>query len=138
MTDLERVSLSLEKELLQELNKMISREGYGNRSEFIRDLIRGHIVQKQWESDMDVLGTLTIVFDHHQPDLTKKLTEIQHDFSGKVLAATHIHLSHHLCAEMIMLNGNSGEIRKMSNAIKSLRGILHAELSLSTTGTGIH
>ena len=137
MSELVRVSLSLEDDLLKKLNHMTEQEGYENRSEFIRDLIRGHIVSNEWESTEKVLGTLTIIFDHHQPELSRKLTEIQHDFSGKVLAATHIHLSHHICAEMIMLSGIGTEIRKMSNAIKSLKGILHAELSLSTTGNGI-
>lgn len=137
MADLVRVSLSLEESLLENLNRMTEQEGYQNRSEFIRDLIRGHIVEKQWENQEEVLGTLTIVFDHHQPELTRKLTELQHDFTGKVLAATHVHLSHHICAEMIMLNGIGSEIRAVTNAVKSLRGILHAELSISTTGHGI-
>lgn len=137
MSGLVRVSLSLEESLLENLNQMTEQEGYQNRSEFIRDLIRGHIVEKQWECQEDVLGTLTVVFDHHQPELTQKLTEIQHDFSGKVLAATHVHLSHHICTEMIMLHGVSAEIRAMANAVKSLRGVLHAELSISTTGQGI-
>ena len=137
MSELVRVSLSLEESLLKNLNRMTEEEGYQNRSEFVRDLIRGHIVRKQWENRNDVLGTLTVIFDHHQPELTAKMTEIQHDFPGKVLAATHIHLSHHLCAEMIMLCGNGAKIREAANAIKSLRGVLHSELSLSTTGHGI-
>ena len=137
MSELVRVSLSLEESLLKNLNRMAEEEGYRNRSEFVRDLIRGHIVRKQWENRDDVLGTLTVVFDHHQPELTAKMTKIQHDFPGRVLAATHLHLSHHICAEMIMLSGNGAGIREMSNAIKSLRGVLHSELSLSTTGHGI-
>ena len=137
MSELVRVSLSLEESLLENLNQMAEQEGYQNRSEFIRDLIRRHIVEKQWEHQEEVLGTLTVVFDHHQPELTRKLTEIQHDFSGKVLAATHVHLSHHICTEMIMLHGVGAEIRAMANAVKSLRGVLHAELSISTTGHGI-
>lgn len=137
MTDLARLSLSLEKTLLDNLNQMAEEEGYQNRSEFVRDLIREHIVKKQWESTGEVLGTLTIIFDHHQPELTRKLTELQHDFTGKVLAATHVHISHHICAEMIMLSGSGTEIRTMANRIRSLRGILHAELSLGTTGHGI-
>lgn len=137
MTELARLSLSLEQPLLEELNRMTEEEGYRNRSEFVRDLIRDHIVRKQWESGREVLGTLMIVFDHHQPELTRKLTELQHDFMGKVLAATHVHISHHICAEMIMLCGSGTEIRTMTNAIRSLRGILHADLTFSTTGNGI-
>ena len=137
MTELARLSLSLEQPLLQQLNQMTEEEGYRNRSEFIRDLIRDHKVKKQWESQEEVLGTLTIIFDHHQPELTRKLTDLQHDFPGKVLAATHVHISHHICAEMIMLSGLGSEIQTMTNTIRSLRGILHAELALGTTGHGI-
>jgi len=129
MSKLVRVSLSIEEQLLARVNQLMQTGGYENRSEFIRDLIREHIVQKQWEEGGEVVATLTLVYDHHQRGLTEKLISMQHHCQGQVLASTHVHLSHKICAEMIMVKGTAGEIRKLANEMKKLRGVLNAEMS---------
>lgn len=132
MSKLVRVSLSIEDNLFTRLSKLVQDNGYENRSEFIRDLIRDRIVNEQWNADGEVVATLTIVYNHHQRGLTEKLVERQHHSGGHVLASTHVHLSHHLCAEMIMLRGRGEEIRRLADSIRKLRGVLHADLSLAT------
>ena len=132
MSKLVRVSLSIEENLFIQLSDLVRDNGYENRSEFIRDLIRNRIVNDQWNADGEVVATLTIVYNHHQRGLTEKLVELQHHSGGHVLASTHVHLSHHLCAEMIMLRGRGEEIRRLADSIRKLRGVLHADLSLAT------
>ncbi len=137
MSDLTRVSLSLDQSLLDSLEQLAAKSGYENRSEFIRDLIRDHLARDQWQSGEEVLGTLTLIYNHHQRGVTEKLVELQHHSGEHILASTHVHLSHEICAEMIMLRGSGSGIIKLTNALKQLRGVLHASLAMSTTGKDI-
>ena len=135
MSDLERVSISLEKPLLRKLEKLIAGSKYENRSEFIRDLIRGQLVQNEWDtSTAEVIGTITMIYDHHQRQLSERLTDLQHDHHHHVLATTHVHLDHHLCAEMIMMKGPPVVIRGLADQLRQQKGVLHASLSIGSTG----
>lgn len=137
MPELARISLSIETPLLEKLEELTSAGGYENRSEFIRDMIRERLTRKQWDSGEDVLGTVTVVYNHHRRGLTEKLVELQHHSLDRVLASTHVHLSHEICAEMIMVRGNGEQIRRFTAAVKRQKGVLHTELSMSTTGENI-
>jgi CopG family transcriptional regulator, nickel-responsive regulator len=134
MSKLVRCSLSIDPELFKHLEKLVETSGYENRSEFVRDLIREKIVEKKWEKNELTLGTLTIIFDHHQRNLNKNLTAIQHHNHSIILASTHIHLSHELCAEMIMMKGKAVEIQDISNKLSKQIGVLHSTLSMSAPG----
>jgi len=134
MGDLVRTGLSLERELLERFDAAISRRGYQNRSEAIRDLIREHLVEEAVEDNKVIVGTLTMVYDHHQPNLSAKLIEAQHEAASKVLAATHVHLDHHHCLEVVILKGRSGEVKSLADRILSLRGVKHGQLTVTTTG----
>lgn len=136
MSELIRLSMSIEKSLAKKLDALAAEAQYANRSEFLRDLVRNAAVVKQWKSNEEVLGTLTILYDHHQRGLTEKLTSIQHDHGGEILAATHLHLTHHLCAEMIMVRGKAVDVKRFADSMQKLKGVLHAVLSMSSTGYG--
>ena len=111
MSDLVRLSISLEKPLLQRLERLVRSSRYTNRSEFIRDLIRQRLVEQQWaDQRQEVVGTITLIYDHHARQLADKLVDIQHDHHEMVMATTHVHLSHDLCAEMIMVRGGAGHV----------------------------
>ena len=130
-----RVSLALDEPLSRKLDEMVRSSGYGNRSEFVRDMIREQMVARAWEAGQtEVLGTITLIYNHHQRELCAKLTEIQHDAKVRILAATHVHLSHELCAEMIMTVGQPDAVRELHLALRRPRGILHAALSMSSAG----
>jgi len=131
MGDLVRTGVSLEKELLEKFDAAIHRKGYQNRSEAIRDLIREHLVEGAAEENKVIVGTLSMVYDHHQPNLSAKLIEAQHAAASKVLAATHVHLDHHHCLEVVILKGRSGEVRSLADRILSLRGVKHGQLTVT-------
>jgi len=133
MGDLVRTGLSLEANLLERFDNAIHRKGYQNRSEAIRDLIREHLVQAAAEENKVIVGTLTMVYDHHQPGLSAKLIEAQHAAASKVLAATHVHLDHHHCLEVVILKGRSGEVKSLADRILSLRGVRHGQLTVATS-----
>lgn len=137
MSEISRVSLSLDTPLLEKLDRLTRENHYQNRSEFIRDLIRGELARQEWIQNEEVLATLTLVYNHHQRGLTEKLVDLQHHCHETVLAATHVHITHEICAEMIMIRGRGNGIRALADAIKQQRGVLHAELTMSTTGEKI-
>ena len=137
MSDLVRLSVSIDKPLYDHLEKLVKRSGYTNRSEFVRDMIRKQLVQGQWAKDQEVLGTITLVYDHHRRQLTEKLTSLQHRHHHAVLVTTHVHLTHRLCAEVILVRGKASQVRELADLMGKQRGVLHAELSLSSTGAGL-
>ncbi|MBE6368356.1 MAG: nickel-responsive transcriptional regulator NikR [Lentisphaerae bacterium] len=131
-----RVSLALDEALLRQLDAKMAETKCGNRSEFVREVLRDHLVGLAWEkSDAEMLGTITLLYNHHQRELCAKLTELQHDSPVKILASTHVHLSHELCAEMIMAVGAPQVLHDLHHQIRQVRGVLHATLSMSSSGS---
>lgn len=134
MADLVRLSLSLPQPLLQQLEAMMQQQGYTNRSEFIRDMIRDQLVTREWTAPAETLGTVTLVYNHHIRQLSERLIELQHHHYHVILAATHVHLDHNLCAEMILVRGQPAQIQELADHLRQQKGVLHATLSISSTG----
>jgi len=134
MSSLVRTGISLDRELLARFDQMIERKGYGSRSEAIRDLVREHSVEADVARNKVIVGTLTVVYDHHQPRLAERLIEAQHHYHGRVLATTHIHLDARHCLEVVIVKGRSAEVQHFAEHILSLRGVKHGKLIMTTTG----
>ena len=134
MATLERISISLDKELCRKLDAMVRCSRAANRSEFIRDLVRAEIVAEEWEKDDEAVGAITLVYDHHARHLPARLTAVQHDYHEEILSATHAHLDEDMCVEMILAHGRAGRLKEIADRLKGLKGVLHAQLSMSTTG----
>ncbi|MDR3735559.1 MAG: nickel-responsive transcriptional regulator NikR [Acidobacteriaceae bacterium] len=134
MAELSRTGISLEQELLAGFDKLIARRGYKNRSEAVRDLIREALLSEAVDSNKPVIGTLTLVYDHHVPGLGQKLTEVQHHAGAMVLATTHVHLDHHYCLEVIILKGRSRAIQEIADKIIAMRGVDLGKLVLTNSG----
>jgi len=137
MSDLVRLSFSIERDLYEQLESLVKEAHYTNRSEFVRDMIREHLVARQWQRDEECLGTVTLIYHHSLRQLGQKLTKVQHHHHNRVLVATHVHLNEDLCAETIMIRGRASEIRHVADELRRQKGVLHAALSMSTTGTDI-
>lgn len=137
MDTLARFGVSLDRHLLVEFDRLIERRKYTNRSEAIRDLIRDSLVGQQWDENKDTVATITFVYDHHVPDLARKLTRIQHDFQGQIMAGMHVHLDHDHCLEVLVARGKGGAIREVADALLSVKGVKHGKLTMTTTGKGL-
>jgi len=134
MPELARLSFTIEESLLKRLEHLMKRAKFRNRSEFIRDLIRSRLVETQWEGNEEALGTVTLIYDHDTRQLSDKLTALQHEHHHAILATTHVHLDHHLCAEMIMCRGRAHILRELSEQLGQQKGVLHSQLAMSSTG----
>jgi len=132
---IERFSTSLEEGLLKRFDRFIGRHGYENRSEAVRDLIRKALVADEWESGKeDVMGVVSIVYDHHRPNLLNKITQLQHDSETLIISATHVHMDHHNCLEMIIVKGKPRQVRRLADSLITLRGVKDGNLSVASTG----
>ena len=134
MPELVRFGVSLEKSLLTSFDQFIKRKQYSNRSEAIRDLIRNELVGQTWGDNKGIVGTVTLVYDHHQRELLSKLTECQHDFGRLIISNLHVHLDHHHCLEVIIVRGKSTEVQKLANRLIGTKGVIHGKLTMTTTG----
>jgi CopG family transcriptional regulator, nickel-responsive regulator len=138
MSELSRIGVAFDSDLLEKFDQLIERRGYTNRSEAFRDLIRDELVEKTSESpDASVVGTVTLVYDHHVRMLTDKLTDLQHDHHKSILSTVHVHLDHDNCLEVLIVRGKSGTVRKIADALISTKGVKHGRLTITTSGAGL-
>ncbi len=137
MTELVRFGVSLDKELLERFDALIKIKHYNNRSEAIRDLIRHDLVTREWQEGRDVAGAITLIYDHHQRELLSKMTEVQHDFQKVIISTQHIHLDHDNCLEIVAVKGTAKEVQRLADTLKSIKGVRHGTLSMSSTGKNI-
>lgn len=137
MSKLVRFGVSLDQGLLKRFDQLIKERDYTCRSEAFRDLIRQELVQKQWRGGEEISGAITLIYDHHKRELVNKLMDIQHDFGELIISSQHIHLDHSNCLEIIAVKGSAKEAQKLADSLKSVKGVKHGTLSMSTTGKGI-
>jgi CopG family nickel-responsive transcriptional regulator len=122
---------------LERFDALIREKQYTNRSEALRDLIREELVQREWREGSDVAGAITLIYDHHKRDVLSRVTDTQHEFQGVIISTQHIHLDHHNCLEIVAARGKAEEVQKLADALRSLKGVRHATLSMSSTGREI-
>jgi CopG family nickel-responsive transcriptional regulator len=135
MAELTRFGISMDAELLERFDALLEQKGYANRSEGVRDLVRGALVEDQWaRGDEQIMGTVTIVYDHHTRDLADKLTEHQHSHHDAIISALHVHLDHHNCLEVVVLRGSADQVRRLADEMIGTKGVKHGKLAMTTTG----
>jgi len=136
---LSRVGISVPSTLLEHFDHYISNRGYSNRSKAICDLVRDKLTQEEWKlGNEEVVGAVSLVYDHHTRELAAKLTELQHQNHQYVISTTHVHIDKHNCLEIITLRGPGKAIRKLGENLIATRGVLHGKMIFSTTGKEFH
>jgi len=131
--ELERISITVESELLRRFEDLLERRQLGNRSEAIRDLIRHRLVEDEIEAgEGTAMASLTLVYDHEQRELSRRLVESGHAHHAQVLSVLHMHLDHRLCLEVQVLKGTPAELQYYADHLIGLRGVKHGQLVLSS------
>jgi CopG family nickel-responsive transcriptional regulator len=134
MSDLERVSLAIEKELIERFDALIARDGKANRSEAIRDLIRNRLVEEETSTGRgEMVASVTIVYDHHKRELADRLLSAGHDHHKAVLASMHVHLDEANCLEVVALRGKAKDVRHLAEHLIGMKGVKHGKLVLTST-----
>jgi CopG family transcriptional regulator, nickel-responsive regulator len=128
----ERVGVSFEPQLLNKFDILIKKRGYTNRSEAIRDLVRKEIIESEIkEKEGEVIGTLTIIYDHDIGNVTNKLLHLQHHHHAEISFTTHVHVNEHTCLEIVVIRGQLSRVKKFSENIKALKGVKHGQLTIT-------
>jgi CopG family nickel-responsive transcriptional regulator len=126
--------LAIEKNLIERFDALVERDGKANRSEAIRDLIRNRLIEEEVAAGRgEIVGTVTIVYDHHKRELAERLTAAGHDHHEHVLASMHVHLDQANCLEVVALRGRAREIRHLAEHLIGMKGVKHGKLVLSST-----
>ena len=130
---LSRIGIAIDSELLARFDRFIAKQGYTNRSEAFRDLIRDRLVTATVENpDAPTVGTVTLVYDHHSRLLPEKLMNLQHEHHELIVCTTHAHLDHDTCLEVIILRGPSKRVRKLADVLIGTKGVQHGRLVMSS------
>jgi CopG family nickel-responsive transcriptional regulator len=138
MSKLVRIGVAIEKDLLDKFDALIEQRAYPNRSEAFRDLIRGELVQESWKSpDSEVVGSLTLVYDHHVRMLSDKLLDLQHESHDAILSTLHVHLDHDNCLEVLLIRGKVRHVHQLADALISTKGVKHGKLTITSSGKDI-
>ena len=132
MGRLSRIGVAVDSDLLKRFDDFISRLGYSNRSEAFRDLIRDRLVAEQTaSSSATVVGTVTLIYNHHAHGVTEKLTELQHAHHELVVSTSHAHLDHDSCLEVLIVHGKSGQVEQFAGRLIGLKGVQHGRLVMT-------
>jgi len=133
MAPVSRIGVSLDSDLLHRFDGFIADKGYQNRSEAFRDLIRDRLVRSAVVApNVPVVGSVTLIYDHHTRLLPEKLADLQHDSHAIVVSTLHVHLDHDLCLEVIVLRGESRDVQKLADRLISTKGVRHGRLVISS------
>lgn len=140
---MERITITIEEDLLKEIDALSEKRGYKSRSEIFRDMAREALAreaigsEQQLDNDQPCYGSLTYVYDHGIRDLPNRLTDSHHAHHALSVATTHVHVSHDNCLEVSILAGTAGDLRKFADSVISQRGIRYGNLHLIPVSTGL-
>jgi CopG family nickel-responsive transcriptional regulator len=135
VADVERVSLAIERDLIERFDQLLARSGHSNRSEAIRDLMRSRVVEEEGTAGRgESVATVTIVYDHTKRDLADRLLESGHDHHRMIMATMHVHLDDSHCLEVMALRGKPTDLRHFADHLIGMKGVRHGKLVMSSAG----
>lgn len=133
MERISRIGVSLEPKLLNKLDDFAKKRGYPSRSEAIRDMVRDRLdSEKLKDPKQESVGSITILYKHHQKGLSDKIMHFQHEHHDLIISTTHIHLDEDRCLEILVCKGKAGEIVNLSEKISAIKGVRHGDVSITS------
>jgi CopG family transcriptional regulator, nickel-responsive regulator len=130
-----RFSISMAPSLVRQLDELVEDSGFASRSQAVSQLVRDRLVEyRHGSGNRDIAGTITLVYDHHKPNLQALLTSIQHDHGAHIISTLHVHLDHDNCLEVLVVKGRARQIKEMADRLTTAKGVKHGKLTLTSTG----
>jgi CopG family nickel-responsive transcriptional regulator len=131
--ELSRLGVSVPTALLARFDELLARKGYTSRSEAYRDLMRDALIAEfVAKPNQQVIGTLTLVYDHHVRQVNDRLVELQHRHHNQIVSTIHVHLDHDNCLEVLILKGKAADVRKLGDALIAMKGVRHGRITITT------
>jgi CopG family nickel-responsive transcriptional regulator len=133
MSTLSRIGIALDSNLLERFDRYLVTQGYSNRSEAFRDLIRDRLNASRLQSPkVFVVGTVTLIYDHHSRLLPEKLMQLQHVYHEVIISTVHSHLDHDMCLEVVVVKGPLGQVQELADRLIGIKGVQHGKLVMSS------
>jgi CopG family nickel-responsive transcriptional regulator len=133
MSTLSRIGVALDSNLLERFDRYLVTQGYSNRSEAFRDLIRDRLNASRLQSPkIFVVGTVTLIYDHHSRLLPEKLMQLQHVYHEVIISTVHSHLDHDMCLEVVVVKGPLGRVQELADRLIGIKGVQHGKLVMSS------
>jgi CopG family transcriptional regulator, nickel-responsive regulator len=138
MGQLIRTGIAIDADLLTRFDRFIAKQGYENRSEAFRDLIRDRLVGAAVQApEAQVVGTITLIYDHHSRLLPEKLMNLQHDHHDVIIATTHAHLDHDTCLEVLVVKGHAKQVQELADLLIGAKGVRHGRLVMTSPSVAL-
>ncbi len=135
MSETVRFGVSLSLGLLDRFDSLIKEQGYDNRSEAVRDLIRRKLVEEEWEApDEETFAAVLLLYDHHRMSVNSRLMDVQHESYARIIGSFHVHVDEDNCLEVIVMRGRGKDLRELANRMTSLKGVKYGTLNMGSTG----
>ncbi|EPW2150458.1 nickel-responsive transcriptional regulator NikR [Klebsiella pneumoniae] len=126
---MQRVTLTLDDDLLAALDALSARRGYHNRSEAVRDILRDALNQDLPSPESRRgYAVLSYVYEHEKRELASRLVATQHHHHDLSVATLHVHISHDDCLEIAVLKGDMAEVQHFADDVIAQRGVRHGHL----------
>lgn len=127
---MQRLTITIDDDLVGEVDGFMEARGYANRSEAIRDLVRSGLQQSDLEvaDGRSCVATLSYIYDHAARELPKRLTNDFHEHHDLAEATLHVHLNHDSCLEVTVLKGRSAEVKAFADHVIAERGVRHGHI----------
>jgi len=130
---LARFGVSLDEDILKDLDGFVIENNFPNRSQAIRHLVERNLIEKKWQCNNIVAGAVVLLYDHHKGDVTPKSNDIQHEYFDVILSSQHFHLSHDNCLEIVAVKGAANRLTELADQLIGIKGIIHGKLVMSRT-----
>lgn len=128
---MQRVTITLDEDLLAAIDQRVDAHGYQGRSEAIRDLLRAGLLEPEaGDPAADCVATLSYVYDHHTRELSKRLNNTFHSHHDLTMSTLHVHIDHGNCLEVSVLKGPTGQVMELAQHVMAERGVRHGNVQI--------
>ena len=127
---MQRVTMTIDDELMESLDRYMEAGGHQNRSEAVRDLVRAGLTRQPKIDDAAraCMAALVYVYDHETRQLSKRLLNEHHDHADLSVATLHVHIDAASCLEVSLLRGQKSEVEHFARHVIGERGVRYGEL----------
>jgi CopG family transcriptional regulator, nickel-responsive regulator len=126
-----RFGISVEQDLLDDLDNYVKENQFANRSQAIRQLISRNVVERKWQCNNKVAGAITLMYDPRKRDILKQLLQVQEVYYEEILSSQRFILNKDKCLEIVAVKGIATRLTELSDKLITIKGIEHGKLTMT-------
>ncbi len=127
-----RFSISIPNDLAHQLDRMVEKRGFKNRSQAVAEMVRSQLTEHKAAAGTESMaGTISLVYDYRKRNLQTVLSAIQHRYYLLIVTSMHVHLEHHNYLEVLLVQGPATKLRELADEFATVKGVKTAKLQLT-------